>query len=156
MIRPYLNQSLLKIWKVDHMSYNKTISEGRITRELKLEKTKTGTPFCNFDLAMDSGFGKNKRTTFITVTVWGKQAEFVSKYFEKGHGILVEGRIDQDIWKDKNTGEKKSRHRITAERVQFPLSNKNQKTVDPTDEEEAQTNYSDTSPGWPTGEPAEL
>ena len=67
-----------------------------------------------------------RKTCFIDVTVWGKRAEFVSKYFNKGSGIHVEGRLDLDTWEDKNGGGKRSRHRVTAEQVTFPVGgNKN-------------------------------
>lgn len=103
------------------MSYNKVIGMGRLTRDPDLRTIPSGTPVCEFGLAMDSGWGDNKKTCFIDVTVWGKQAEFVSKYFKKGDGIHLEGRLDFDSWEDKNGGGKRSKHRITAERVTFPV-----------------------------------
>ena len=102
------------------MSYNKIIMMGRLTRNPELRTIPSGTPVCEFGVAADSGWGDNKKTCFIDVTVWGKQAEFVSKYFMKGDGIHIEGRLDFDIWEDKNGGGKRSKHRITAERVTWP------------------------------------
>jgi len=126
------------------MSYNKTISEGRMTRDPELGHTATKTPYCNYDIAMDDGFGKNKKTTYITVTSWGKQAEFVAKSFKKGDGILVEGRLSQDQWPDKVTGKTRYRHRITAEKVQFPVGSKKHdySNEEETGQEEA------TPPSW--------
>jgi len=94
---------------------------GRLTRDPDVRTIPSGTPVCEFGLAMDSGWGDNKKTCFIDVTVWGKQAEFVGKYFKKGAGIHLEGRLDFDTWEDKNGGGKRSKHRITAERVTFPV-----------------------------------
>jgi len=103
------------------MSYNKIIMMGRLTKDPDLRSIPSGTPICEFGIAVDSGFGDNKRTCFIDVTVWGKQAEFVHKYFKKGSGIHVDGRLDLDTWDDKNGGGKRYKHRITAERVTFPV-----------------------------------
>lgn len=102
------------------MSYNKVIQMGRLTRDPDLRTIPSGTPVCEFGLASDSGWGDNKKTNFIDVTVWGKQAEWVAKYFKKGDGIHVEGRLDFDRWDDKNGGGTRSKHRITAERVTWP------------------------------------
>ena len=111
------------------MSFNKVIAMGRLTRDPDLRTIPSGTPVCDFGLAMDSGWGDNKKTCFIDVTVWGKQAEFVSKYFKKGDGIHLEGRLDFNTWEDKNGGGKRSKHSITAERVIFPVStNKSSKS----------------------------
>ena len=112
------------------MSFNKVIMMGRLTRNPDLRTIPSGTPVCEFGLACDSGWGQNKKTCFIDVTVWGKQAEFVSKYFKKGDGIHVEGRLDFDTWEDKNGGGKRSKHRITAERVTFPVGAKQGRSND--------------------------
>jgi len=106
------------------MSFNKVIAMGRLTRDPDLRTIPSGTPVCEFGIAMDSGWGDNKKTCFIDVTVWGKQAEFVSKFFKKGDGIHLEGRLDFETWVDKNGGGKRSKHRITAERVTFPTGAK--------------------------------
>jgi len=103
------------------MSYQKFIVEARIVADPKNTPLSSGTPLCKFNIAFDCGFGPNKKTTFIEVNTWGKQAEFVAQYFKKGDGILIEGRIEQNRWPDKSTGEKRSKHIVAAERVTFPL-----------------------------------
>ena len=99
-------------------------------------------------IASDSGWGDNKKTCFIDVTVWGKQAEFVAQNFSKGDGIFIEGRLDFDRWKDKNSGDMRSKHRITVERVTFPVGNRKK------------TGLSDTPPadssGWNSNEIDEI
>ncbi len=124
------------------MSYNKVIMMGRLTRDPDLRTIPSGTPVCEFGIAADSGWGDNKKTCFIDVTVWGKQAEFVAKYFNKGDGIHLEGRLDFDRWEDKNGGGKRSKHRVTAERVTFPVgANKHNKNNQP-------QGHTDTPSGW--------
>ena len=103
------------------MSYNKIIVMGRLTRDPELRNTPSGTPVCEGRVAFDNGWGENKKACFIDVTVWGKQAEFVSKYFKKGAGIHIDGRLEMDSWKDKTDGKERSKHYIVAERVTFPI-----------------------------------
>ena len=112
------------------MSYNKVIMMGRLTRDPDLRTIPSGTPVCEFGIACDSGWGDNKKVCFIDVTVWGKQAEFVSKYFLKGEGIHIEGRLDFDTWEDKQGGGKRSKHRVTVERVTFPVGAKKKQNTD--------------------------
>lgn len=106
------------------MSYNKVIMMGRLTRDPELRTIGSGTNVAEFGLAVDSGWGDNKRTTFIDVTSWGKQSEFVTKYFKKGDGIHIEGRLEFEQWEDKNGGGKRSKHKVTAERVTFTVGGK--------------------------------
>ena len=55
----------------------------------------------------------------MEITVWGKQAESVSKYLQKGSPAFIEGRLQLDQWEDKETGKSRSRLKVIAERVQF-------------------------------------
>lgn len=102
------------------MSFNRIIMMGRLTRDPDLRQIPSGTSVLECGIAVDSGWGENKKTCFIDITVWGKQAEFVSKYFMKGDGVHIEGRLDLDMWTDKNGGGKRSKHRITVERITWP------------------------------------
>ena len=72
---------------------NKVILVGRLTKEPELRGTQTGKSVASFTLAVDSGFGDNKKTDFIPIVVWGNPAEFCAKYLTKGSKILVDGKI---------------------------------------------------------------
>ena len=105
------------------MSFNKLIMMGRLTRDVELKKVGgKDTSVCEFGLAVDSGWGDNATVCFVDVTCWGKQAEFTAKYFKKGSPIHLEGRLDYQTWE--KDGQKRSKHRITAERVTFPIGSK--------------------------------
>ncbi len=106
------------------MSYCKIVAMGRLVSDPELRKIPSGTPVCEFRMAFDNGWGDNKKTCFVSVTAWGKQAEFVERYFSKGKGIVVDGRLDMDEWNDKESGNKRTKHYITAERVVFPVGGK--------------------------------
>jgi single-strand DNA-binding protein len=53
------------------------------------------------------------------VTVWGRQAENCGQYLAKGSPVLVEGKLHEDTWDDKETGQKRHKLKVVAQRVQF-------------------------------------
>ena len=98
--------------------FNRVILIGRLTRDPEKSYTTTGTAVAKFGFATNNGFGESKKTVFVDITTWGKQAEFVTTYFTKGKEILIEGRLDFDSWESKE-GEKRSKLYVTAEKVSF-------------------------------------
>ena len=62
---------------------------------------------------------RREEKLFIDVTVWDRQAENCCQYLKKGSPIHVEGSLRMDTWDDKSTGEKRSKIRVHADRVQF-------------------------------------
>ena len=104
--------------------FNKVILIGRLTRDVELRYTPSGTAVAKFGLASsrtykDNVTGENKEEVlFIDITVFGRSAEVANQYLSKGRQVLVEGRLVLDQWVD-STGQKRSKHSIVAERVQF-------------------------------------
>ncbi len=62
---------------------------------------------------------KQEDVTFVDVTAWGKTADFIAKYFKKGRGIYIEGRLKLDQWDDKGSGAKRSKLVVVADSAQF-------------------------------------
>lgn len=104
--------------------YNRIILVGRLTRDPELRFTNNGTPVCQFSLAVDSGFGENKRTDFINIVVWNKQGENCSTYLSKGRMALVEGRLQIRNYENKE-GRRVYVTEVVADNVRF-LSPKNE------------------------------
>jgi len=110
--------------------YNKVILVGNLTRDVELKYTPSGTAIAKFGLATNRTYkdtitGENKQEVmFIDVTVFGRSAEVANQYLGKGRKVLVEGRLVLDQWVD-NTGQKRSKHSIVAEKLQF-MDSKNQ------------------------------
>jgi len=105
-------------------SFNKVILVGNLTRDLELRYTNSGTAICRLGLAVSRRYttaqGEAREDVcFIDVDVWGKQAENCQRYLRKGSPILVEGQLQFDQWDDRETGQKRSKHLIRAERIQF-------------------------------------
>jgi single-strand DNA-binding protein len=62
---------------------------------------------------------KKEETTFVDVTLWGRQAEVAGEYLSKGRSILIEGYLKTDSWDDKETGKKRSKLKVVAEEMKM-------------------------------------
>jgi len=103
---------------------NKVFLMGNLTKDLELKYGKNGQPVTNMRLAINRTYmtqsgEKKEDVCFVTVVVWGKQAEACHTYLKKGSGIFTEGRLQFRTWDDEATGQKKSILEVVAERVQF-------------------------------------
>src|SRR4051812_15980333 len=103
---------------------NRVFLMGRLTFDPELRRTPSGTAVAELRMATSrSWLGKDgerkEETLFIDVTVWDRQAENCCQYLKKGSSIHVEGSLKMDNWDDKTTGEKRSKIKVQAERVQF-------------------------------------
>jgi single-strand DNA-binding protein len=106
-------------------SFNKVIIAGNLTRDPELRYTPKGTAVARITLAVNrtytSGEGgeKKEEVSFVDVDIWGRQAEVISQYLKKGRPLLVEGRLKQDTWEDKNTKQKQSKLKVVLESFSF-------------------------------------
>ncbi len=106
------------------MYLNKAIIIGNLTRDPELRSLPSGVKVCSFSIATnrvwkDKSGVRQESTDYHNVVVFGRQAETVAQYMKKGSSMLVEGRIQTRSWDDKNSGEKKYRTEIVADRTQF-------------------------------------
>jgi single-strand DNA-binding protein len=106
------------------MNINKVIICGNLTRDPQTKTLPSGKNVCEFGLAINRRYkGKDgelkEETTFVEVQAWDKTADLVGKYLLKGSEAYVEGRLSQETWEDKTTGQKRSKTRVVAENVQF-------------------------------------
>jgi len=78
---------------------------GRLTKDIDLRYTQSGTAVGSFDLAVQRKFNDkstgNRETDFIRCQVWSKTAEVMSKYVHKGSQIGVTGRIQTGKYQNK-------------------------------------------------------
>ena len=105
-------------------SFNKVILMGNLTRDPELRYTPKGTAVANLGLAVnriwrDAEGQQQDETTFVDVDAFGKQAETIGQYMQKGRPILVEGRLKLDQWEDKNSGQRRSKLGVVLERFTF-------------------------------------
>jgi single-strand DNA-binding protein len=104
--------------------FNKVLLIGNLTRDPELRYTPQGTAVADLRIAVTtvrgkSGAERKEETLFIDCTVWERQAETCSEYLSKGRSVLVEGRLIEDQWQDKETGERRSRIKVYVQSVQF-------------------------------------
>ncbi|MEO5917164.1 MAG: single-stranded DNA-binding protein [Luteolibacter sp.] len=103
---------------------NKVMLIGNLTRDPELRHTPKGTAVAELGLAInrvwkDEQGQKQEETTFVDVTLWGRQAELAQQYLAKGRPVYIEGRLNLDTWDDKATGQKRSKLKVIGENLQF-------------------------------------
>ncbi|MFP6898322.1 MAG: single-stranded DNA-binding protein [Roseibacillus sp.] len=103
---------------------NKVMLMGNLTRDPELRYTPKGTAVADIGMAInrvwtnDQG-ERQEDTTFVDVTLWGRQAELAQQYLSKGRPVYIEGRLQMDTWEDKNSGQKRSKLKVVGENMQF-------------------------------------
>ncbi len=105
-------------------SFNKVLLMGNLTRDPQLKYLPSQTAVVEFGVACNRKFktanGEDKEeVTFVDVTSFGKQAEVINQYFQKGKPIFIEGRLKFDSWEDKQGGGKRSKLTVVIENFQF-------------------------------------
>ena len=105
------------------MNINRTYLGGNIGIAPELRVTPSGRTVVNFRMATNEVFkdtngAKVERTTWHSVTAWGKTAENIAKFFRKGDPILVEGRIHTNKWVGSD-GEERQRQEVVVDRFHF-------------------------------------
>ena len=105
--------------------FNKVIVVGNLTKDPEVVETKSAnTSITNVRIAVNrtwkSGDGERKNDVcFVDAKAFGKNADNIAKYCQKGKALLIEGRLSMDEWEAKDGGGKRSKHYITVERFEF-------------------------------------
>ncbi len=99
---------------------NKIFLCGRLTKDIDVRITQTGTAVGSFNLAVDRKPTKDgkRETDFISCRAWGKTAEVMSKYLGKGRKVLLEGRIQTGSYTAKD-GSKRYTMDVVVEEFEF-------------------------------------
>lgn len=105
------------------VALNKVLIAGRLTRKPELRRTPNGISVTDLLIALNREFttlggDRQQEVCFVDVVVWGKQAESCAQVLDCSSPVLVEGRLQLDVWHGKD-GEKRCKLRVAAERVQF-------------------------------------
>ena len=104
-------------------NYNKVILIGNLTRDPQLSYLPSQTAVVELGLAVNRRWKgqdnqQREETCFVDCRAYGRQAETLNQYMNKGKPILIEGRLQYDTWEGKD-GTKRSKHRVIIERFQF-------------------------------------
>ena len=102
-------------------SYNRVVLVGNLTRDVDLRYTPSQKAVTDIGLAVNDRVKRNNEwvdeTTFVDVTLWGRQAEVANEYLSKGAPVLIEGRLKLDTWEQE--GQKRSKLRVVGEKMQM-------------------------------------
>jgi single-strand DNA-binding protein len=105
-------------------SYNKVILMGNLTRDPELKYLPSGTAVVKVGLAVNHTYNdrqtgeKKEEVCFIDADGFGRTAEVINEYFQKGRPILIEGRLRLQTW-ETDDGQKRSKHDVFIERFTF-------------------------------------
>lgn len=104
-------------------SFNKVIQLGNLTRDPELKYAPNGMAVARFAIAVNSrvkrGDGWEDKVDYFDVVTFGKTAENCNEYLNRGDSVLIEGKLNQQRWDDKATGQKRSKVEIYAQTVTF-------------------------------------
>jgi single-strand DNA-binding protein len=102
-------------------SYNRVVLLGNLTRDPDLKYLEEEIAVSNIGLAVNDRVKKDNQwvdeTTFVDVTLWGRNAEVAGQYLTKGSAVLIEGRLKYETWE--NNGQKRSRLKVVGQRLQM-------------------------------------
>ena len=105
-------------------SVNRVMMMGRLTRDPSLRRLGETLEVAEFGLAMSEWTGnkdgeRKEKVCFVDIVVWDRQAAACNEHLRKGMQVFVEGKLQMDEWADKQSGEKRTRLRVRADRVHF-------------------------------------
>ncbi len=105
---------------------NKVILLGRLTAKPELRYTPSNTAYTRFSVAVNRSYARqdgSRETDFINVVAWNKNAETISRYFDKGRQICLEGSIRTNNYTDKE-GNKRYTTDVQLDSFEFVESKK--------------------------------
>ena len=126
---------------------NKVVLVGRLTAKPELRYTASNTAYTRFSVAVNRNFtnADGKRDAdFINVVAWRKQAETISKFFDKGNLIALEGRLQTGSYDDKD-GNKRYTVDVALDNFEFVESKNARATGDSVNFEPTPYDYQDNS-----------
>lgn len=109
---------------------NQIILIGRLTKDVEVRTTQQGKSVAMFSIAVDDGYGDDKKAYFFNVVAWGKTAEAMANFTHKGSKIAAKGKLTSRSYE--KDGQKKYITEIVADMyggIEF-LDNRNQSTTE--------------------------
>lgn len=104
--------------------FNKVMLMGNVTRDPELRVVGNDTKVCDFGLATNRRYrtanGEDREETlFVDCSAFGRIAEVLAEYANKGKPLFIEGRLKFDSWEDRTTGAKRNKISVVVETFQF-------------------------------------
>jgi single-strand DNA-binding protein len=131
---------------------------GNTGRDVELRYTPNGTAVANFSVASNSvrntPQGQKKKTDWYNITAWGKQAETLAKYLNKGSSILVRGKLDLSAWETRD-GEPRVNADVTLQDFEFAGANPAKSVYETAQQAASEEEAMNTMPAIETAEDEE-
>ena len=111
---------------------NRVVLMGRLVADPELRQTPNGVFVASFKIAVDRNYQSKdtgeRQADFISCVAWRQTGEFISRYFQKGRMIALEGSLQTRNYEDK-TGARKTAYEVIVDQAYFAdsKSNDNQK-----------------------------
>ena len=100
---------------------NSTCIQGRLTARPELKTTTSGVNVTTFTIACERSYvkaGEERQVDFINIVAWRQTAEFITRFFDKGQQIIVNGSLQTRNYEDKQ-GNKRTAFEVVANEVYF-------------------------------------
>lgn len=106
--------------------FNLVVLTGRLTADPELKTTPNGIPVTSFSIAVNRNYkaGEEQQTDFINIVAWRQTAEFITRYFQKGSLIGIEGAIQTRRYQDSHSNNRTA-FEVVVKNAQFVESKKN-------------------------------
>jgi len=82
------------------------------------------TSLLEFSIASTERSKDNEYTTWLTCKLWGKRAEALQKYIDKGTALVVTGALREESWE--KDGEKRTKHVLNVDKLDFQRGGKSE------------------------------
>ncbi len=102
----------------DQMGINSVTLVGRAGRDPEMRYFESGSVVANLTMAVNRR-SKNDEPDWFNLEIWGKQAQVAADYVKKGSLIGITGSFKLDTWKDRNSGEEKSKPVVRVDRLEL-------------------------------------
>lgn len=142
------------------MSINRVILSGNLARDPDVRFTPQGKAVCEATICVsekwktESG-DERERTAFVGLIIWGARGEAFAKFHKKGNKALIEGKLVQETWDDKESGKKREKTKVQVDQWEFfngkapegyPAPQRPQQPKDPTPKADAKPTEEDDVP----------
>lgn len=92
---------------------------GVLGKDPELRSSASGKKIATFSVAVDQGFGDNKKTEWVNIVCFDKLADLSERFLKKGKQVALSGTLQTSSWDDKQTGQKRYRTEIIARDLTF-------------------------------------
>ncbi len=96
---------------------------GRLTRDVELKYTTSGTAIARFSIANNQSRKDGEQWVdeahFFDAVMFGRRADALQRYLTKGTQIAIQGTLQQSRWQDKQSGQNRSRVEVIVNDIQL-------------------------------------